>query len=240
MLWISPRFHRASHKLLAHNYIEDSQRQESRTKYNAGIFNLGTQQNPAHQPVYVWSQIDPRRNKLVCDKLFLLNQDFRKLSEHQARKIRIEQRLNFNKVGVEQGIVREWTQMLNKHATAYYDMLVRHWIEILCHQKTGAFVRVCSALIQAHIGQIGSSAAMGARHRRRRSEGLSPLFEERYRNAAQILANEWGKKLDIEARELELVEMISRREALRSGRQDVLKAPQSSRGCLTSSGPTFS
>jgi hypothetical protein len=163
----------------------------------------------ANQAVYVWSRIDPRRNRLIRDKFFLTTQDARREVEKESSRIFLANRANVNRTGVDFEILRMWAHKIDSVAEKHYEILCHHW-KLLGERKTGAFVRACSAILARTIKSLGGSEAHKARmvHHRRGHVGQS--LEESYKKSAEAIANRWQTKLDIEARELDLAESVAR------------------------------
>src|SRR5438477_3187332 len=140
--------------------------------------------DPANQAVYIWSRIDPRRNRLIRDKLRRATLAVRKEIDKEARRIRAENRLNSNKRGVDERILGMWGGKIQAHVEMCYDeIFCRHW-SLLGHRKTGAFVRACSAILGRYIDQLGNTEAHKARTAHRRQGGVAQSLEGSYKSSA--------------------------------------------------------
>jgi hypothetical protein len=148
------------------------------------------QADPPRNSVYIWKRIDPRKNRLVRNKLLLAGTQLRQ------------------EIANEITISRKWEQKVDDHAGECYDILCRHW-NLLGETKTGAFVRVALDILLPRIKQLGSSAAYAASqaHCRRGSLGMSTAGS--YEISARAICNRWRTKLDIEAGELDLVAALA-------------------------------
>lgn len=167
------------------------------------------QPDSAQQAVHIWQRIDPRKVRLIRDKLLLASQQLRKDIDKASAKIRFANRLNLNKNGVEMTVAQMWMQKVDDYAGRCYEILCHHW-NLLGESKTGAFVRVVLDILVARIEHFGGGAAHAASmaHRRRGSIGTSPAGL--YETSARAICDHWRTKLDIEARELDLAASIER------------------------------
>jgi hypothetical protein len=166
--------------------------------------------DPANQAVYIWSRIDPRRNRLIRDKLRRATLTIRKEIDREARRIRFENRLNSNKKGVDERILGMWARKIQAHAEMCYEKIFcHHWI-LLGHRKTGAFVRASSAMLGRYIDQLGNTEAQKARMAHRRRGGLGQSLEGLYKRSGRSIRTHLEEEWDIEARELDLAASIAR------------------------------
>jgi hypothetical protein len=176
---------------------------------------------PTNQPTYVWSRIDPRTNRLIRDKLRKATLKFKKEIDRETKVIRFRNRLNLNKTGVDEQIVGMWAGKIQAHVEMCYDKIYCHHWGLLGHRKTGAFVRVCSAILGGYLDRLGGTEAHEARIAHRRQGGVRPSVEGLYKSSAGSLRKELEEQLDIEARELDLVAVS--RKTLRAPAHPVLR-----------------
>jgi hypothetical protein len=142
-----------------------------------------------NQPTYVWSQIDPRWNRLIHDKLRMATRDIRKEIDKEIQHTLLENRLNYNKTGVDERILRVWASKIQAHAEMCYEKIFCHHWNLLGHKRTGAFVRASSAILGRHIEQLGNTEAHKARRAHRRRGGIGTSLEGSYKSSAGSVRN---------------------------------------------------
>ena len=158
----------------------------------------------SNQPAYVWLRIDPSRNRLICEKLARATRLVKEEIEEEARRISFENRFNSNKTGVDRRILQMWAGKVQAHAARCYDTIfVHHWA-LIGHRKTGAFLRVCSAILERHIIRLGNTGAHKAKRQFRRSGGIGQSLESSYNNSAASVRKHLEEQWEIEAKELDL------------------------------------
>jgi hypothetical protein len=169
------------------------------------------QTDPARSAVYIWHHIAPRSNRLIRDKLLIEGHQLREDIKKTRAEIRFANRLNFNKTGVEITIARVWEQKVDEHAGKCYEIFCRHWI-LLGETKTGAFVRVVSGILLSHITLLVRSAAHAAKQAHRGQGSIGTSAADSYDTFGRAVSDRWKTKLDIEARELDLVASVEGRQ----------------------------
>lgn len=160
------------------------------------------QGDPSLNAVYVWQRIDPSRNRLISDKLILASRELRKEIAKTSQEIRHTNGINFNKSGA--AFPRMWAQKVDDHASKCYGIFCNHW-NLLGETKTGAFVRAVSAILLRQIERLGSTAAYEASREHRRMGSLGTSLAGSYKTSTRAICDRWRTKLDIEARDLDLV-----------------------------------
>ncbi len=149
---------------------------------------------------------------MISDKLRKATLVVREEIEKETQEIRFENRLNFNKSGVDQKILHMWEGKIKAHVEMCYDKILCHHWSLLGHKKTGAFVRACSAILGRHINQLGNTEAHKAQRAHRLQGRVSQSLEESYKRSAASVRKQLEEVWDIEARELELAASIVRRQ----------------------------
>jgi hypothetical protein len=162
------------------------------------------QPDPARQAVHIRQRIDPRHDRLIRDKLRLANEQLRKDIKKTTAEIRFANRRNADEATVERAVSQMWEQKVDDHAGVCYEILCHHW-SVLGERKTSAFVRVSLDILLPLIEGLGRSAAHEANraHYARGAIGTSPVGL--YEDSVRAICERWRTKLDIEARELDLV-----------------------------------
>jgi hypothetical protein len=185
---------------------------------------LPPRSDSANQPVYIRSQVDPRRNRLIRDKLRRASLGLGKEIDRETRRICIENRLNSNKKGVNEKILGMWAAKLHVHAEECYDKIFCHHWRLLSHEKNASFVRVCAAILGRHVEQLGDAEAHKARTAHRRQGGLAQSLEKSYKSSARSIREQLEEVWGIEARELELAACIARSQPKAAPSDDVSRA----------------
>jgi lambda repressor-like predicted transcriptional regulator len=181
----------------------------------------------ARQAVYISQRINPRNDLLVRDKLRLATEQRRKGIKEATADIRFDNRSNLNETGVERAVSKMWEQKVDDYAGKCYEILGHHW-NLRGEKKTSAFVNVALGILLRKIEQLGQSAACEAkrRHIARGAIGTSPAGL--YENSARAVCERWKSKLDIEARELDLVAASGKISLEHAGRMRVVDQPRQS------------
>jgi hypothetical protein len=142
-------------------------------------------------------------------KLRLATKQLQEDIEKTSAEIRSSNRSNLNETGVERAVMQMWEQKIDDHAGKCYEIFCHHW-DLRAEKKTSAFVRVALDLLLPRIKRLGQSAAHEAsrRHIARGTIGTSPA--QWYEASALAICGRWKEKLDIEARDLDVVAASSR------------------------------
>ena len=158
----------------------------------------------SNQPAYVWLRIDPSRNRLICEKLARATRLVKEEIEEETRRISFENRVNSNKTGVDRRILQMWAGKVQAHAEMCYETIFCHHWALIGHRKTGAFLRVCSAILGRHIIRLANTEAHKAKRQFRRSGGIGQSLESSYEKAAASVRKHLAEEWEIEAKELDL------------------------------------
>jgi hypothetical protein len=134
----------------------------------------------------------------------------RKEIDAESQQIHFENRLNSNKWGVDEQIVRMWAGKIQAHAEMCYDKIFCHHWSLLGNRRTGAFVRACSSILGRTIDRLGNTEAHKARMAHRRRGGIGRSSEGSYKSSAESIRKQLQEGWDIEARELDLAASIAR------------------------------
>jgi len=155
------------------------------------------------QAVYIWRRIHPRGNRLIFDKIRLIDEELKQEFEKARAEIRFANRVNLNKTGVEIAVSEMWEEKVDSYVGKCYEVYCHHW-NLLDEVKTSAFVRVVLDILLPHIEQLGRSAARAACRAHRRMGSIGTSLAGSYETSARRISDQWRTQLEIEARELDI------------------------------------
>src|SRR5262245_35196586 len=73
------------------------------------------QADTSPQAVSIWRRIHPGGNRLIFDKIRLMDQELKQEFEKARAEIRFANRLNLNKTGVEIAVSKVWEESVDAH-----------------------------------------------------------------------------------------------------------------------------